>query len=339
MRKKNFGKLPSGEQASIFTISQGGLTAQVTDFGAALVRLWVPDRNGDLADVVLGYDDVAGYAAGNATHGGIVGRNANRIKNSVFVMNGATYRLTPNEGRNNLHTGPDHYNKRLWNVDEHTDNSICLSLESPNGDQGFPGNAHIRVRYTLESGGALAICYDAVCDRDTVFNMTNHSYFNLAGHDKPERAFHQELILPARVYAVADGQGIPTGEMRSVAGTPMDFRTPKAISRDFDEPYESLLLQHGYDHNYEVYTDPCAILKDPGSGRTMAVSTDCPGVQFYAGIFLDGETGKDGVVYGKCSGICLETQYYPDSINHPEWAQPVTKAGEPYHSQTRYIFK
>lgn len=338
MEKKSFGKLPSGEKTTLYTISNGKVTAQVTDYGATLVRLWVPDKNGELADVVLGYKDARGYAEDTVFFGAIVGRNSNRIKGSAVVLGNTTYAMTANEGCNNLHSGPDFYSKRMWTVEKFTENSITFCLESPHGDQGFPGNAVIKVTYTLENV-ALKVIYDAVSDRDTVFNMTNHSYFNMAGHHQPELAMSQELILPGRVYTVADSESIPTGEMRSVEGTPMDFRTPKAIGRDIDGDYEALNLQGGYDHNYEVYTAPCAILTDPVSGRSMAVSTDCPGVQFYAGNFLAGQKGKDGVVYGKRSGICLETQFYPDAIHNPQWKQPITKAGEKYHSETIYSFK
>ena len=167
--------------------------------------------------------------------------------------------------------------------------------------------------------------------------MTNHSYFNLAGHEKGEKAMAQTLMMPARVFTVSDDQSIPTGELRSVEGSPMDFRIPKPIGRDINEDYEPLKLQHGYDHNFEVFCNPCAILTDPESGRSMSVVTDCPGVQLYTANFLN-ETGKDGVVYGKRHGICLETQYYPDAVNHPQWAQPFVKAGEPYHSETKFIF-
>lgn len=338
MMKKSFGTLSDGQKAAIYTISCGKLSAQITDYGATLVRLWAPDKNGKLADVILGYKDAKGYEKGTTFQGAIVGRSANRIAGANFVMNGTTHTLTPNEGQNNLHSGPDFYSKRMWTVEEVTDSSIRLYLYSPNGDQGYPGNARIRVTYTMEADG-LAIAYDAVSDMDTVFNLTNHSYFNLAGHDCPERAMEQELILPARSYTVADASSIPTGEMRSVEGTPMDFRSPKAIGRDIDMDYEALNLQGGYDHNFEVFCNPCAILSDPKSGRSMAVVTDCPGIQFYAGNFIEKEKGKDGAVYTKRTGICLETQFYPDSINHPEWVQPITKAGERYHSVTRYLFK
>ena len=338
MMKKSFGTLSDGTKTCLYTISCGKLSAQITDYGATLVRLWVPDKDGNMADVILGYKDAKGYEKGTTFQGAIVGRSANRIAGAAFVMNGTTHTLTPNEGQNNLHSGPDFYSKRMWTVEEVTEDFIRLYLFSPNGDQGYPGNAHIRVTYTMEADG-LKITYDGRSDMDTVFNLTNHSYFNLAGHDRPEQAMEQELILPARTYTVADAQSIPTGEMRSVEGTPMDFRTPKAIGRDIDMDYEALKLQGGYDHNFEVFSDPCAILKDPQSGRTMAVSTDCPGIQFYAGNFIVKEKGKDGAVYTKRSAVCLETQFYPDSINHPQWVQPITKAGERYHSVTRYLFK
>lgn len=338
MMKKSFGTLSNGQQTNLYTISCGKCSAQISDYGATLVRLYAPDRQGNVADVILGYGDAKGYEEGTTFQGAIVGRSANRIAGAAFVLNGTTHTLPANEGQNNLHSGPDFYSKRMWTVEEVTENSIRLYLFSPNGDQGYPGNAHIWVTYTVENNG-LKIAYDATCDMDTVFNLTNHSYFNLAGHDRPEAAMAQELILPARVYTVADAQSIPTGEERGVEGTPMDFRAPKAIGLDIEQDYEALNLQGGFDHNFEVFTDPCAILTDPASGRSMAVSTDCPGIQFYAGNFIVNEKGKDGVTYTKRTGICLETQYYPNSINEPKWAQPVTRAGEKYHSVTRYTFQ
>lgn len=337
--KKTFGAPVGGQQAFLYTISCGGITAQISDFGATLVRLYVPDQDGVLADVVLGFDEPAEYVKSTTFLGTVVGRNANRVKDGTFTLNDRRYRMTPNEGANNLHSGPDYYKDRLWTV-EHVDGcSIRLSLNSPDGDQGFPGNALIHVTYTLEPGGVLRITYDGICDKDTVFNLTNHSYFNLAGHEKPEEAMDQLLTMPARFFTPDDAESIPTGEKRSVEGTPMDFRVPKPIGRDIDADYDALNLQGGYDHNFEVFTDPCAILTDPVSGRSMAVSTDCPGIQFYSGNFLKGEQGKDGVSYCCRGGICLETQFYPDSLNHPEWLQPITKAGKRYHSETRYIFK
>ena len=337
MMKRSFGILPSGEEATLYTISCGDLTATVTDYGATLVSLWVPDSKGELADVVLGCDDANAYTGGTAFLGATVGRNANRVKGAAFQLNGKTVRMTPNEGSNNLHSGPDCYHTRMWQVVSCTERAITLQLNSPSGDQGIPGNATIRVTYELETDGALRIAYDAVCDEDTVFNLTNHSYFNLAGHDKTDKAMEQVLMMPARFFNPDDAENIPTGEKRNVEGTPMDFRSPKPIGRDINEDYEPLILQAGYDHNFEVFCNPCAILSDPESGRTMSVYTDCPGIQFYAGNFID-EDGKGGIHYCKRSGIALETQYYPDSVNHPEWPQPFTPANERYHSETRYKF-
>ena len=336
--KKDFGRLPDGTMASLYTISCGKMRAEISDLGATLVRLYVPDSEGNLADVVLGFDRPEQYLASTTFMGAVVGRNANRVKNAAFVWDGKTYRLGENENGNNLHSGPDYFKDRLWQVVHQDDSSLRLRLYSPDCDQGFPGNATITVTYRLCPGGQLQMIYEGICNRDTVFNLTNHSYFNLAGHDKSQQAMMQELTLPARFFNAADGQSIPTGQLRPVNGTPMDFRTPKPIGRDIDKAYDALELQGGYDHNFEVFTDPCAILRDPVSGRTMAVSTDCPGIQFYAGNYLEGQRGKDGVCYPKRSGICLETQYYPDALNHPQWPQPITKAGERYRSVTRLIF-
>ena len=335
--KESFGILPSGEVTTLYTISCGAITAAVTDYGATLVRLLVPDKAGNVADVVLGYDDVSGYRAGDSCLGATVGRNANRLKNACFVLNRKTYSLTPNDSGNNLHSGPDSYYTRLWKVVSHSEAAITLELNSPDGDQGFPGNAVIRVTYELDAEGGLHIIYDAVSDRDTVFNLTNHSYFNLAGHERVDAAMQQVLTIPGRFFCPGDARNIPTGELRSVVGTPMDFRSPKPICQDIGADYESLHLQGGYDHNYEVFCNPCAILSDPVSGRTMAVSTDCPGIQFYAGNYLN-ENGKGGVYYGKRTGVALETQFYPDALHHPEWVQPITKAGEKFHSETVYRF-
>ncbi len=336
--KEKFGILPTGEEAHLYTISCGKLTAALTDCGAALVRLLVPDPSGNMADVVLGCDDVSGYFPGGSFLGATVGRNANRVKGAAFPLNGSTVSLGVNDNENNLHSGPNSTNTRLWTVENHTASSITFALESPHGDQGFPGNATMKVTYTLENPATLAIAYDAVSDRDTVFNMTNHSYFNLAGHQHTDKAMDQILTIPGRFFNPDDAQNIPTGELRNVNGTPFDFRVPKAICRDIGADYEPLHLQGGYDHNFEVFCNPCAILSDPVSGRTMAVYTDCPGIQFYSGNYLD-DQGKGGIHYGKRSGVALETQFYPDSVNHPEWPQPFVKAGEKYHSETRYVFE
>lgn len=336
--KEPFGTLPSGETATLYTLSVGRISAAVTDYGATLVRLLVPDSEGNLADVVLGYDDCNGYRTANgACLGATVGRNANRLQGASFLLNGATVSLNPNDGPNNLHSGPDHYHLRLWKTISYSDTSVTFALTSPDGDQGFPGNADIQVTYKLDPKGSLHIIYDAVSNQDTVFNLTNHSYFNLAGHDQTDKAMDQILTIPGRFFCPDDAQNIPTGELRNVAGTPMDFRSPKPISKDIDADYEPLHLQGGYDHNWEVFCIPCAYLQDPVSGREMAVYTDCPGIQLYTGNFLD-EHGKNGIYYGKRSGVALETQFYPDALHHADWPQPITKAGEHYHSETIYSF-
>ena len=334
-----FGVLPDGKTASLYTITSGDITAVVTDLGATLVKLFVPGRDGKRADVVLGFDSTEKYLTCPGFLGAVVGRNCNRIGGAAFTLNGKRVQLQPNDkGKNSLHSGPDFYKLRLWNVVEATENAVTFSLESPDGDQGFPGNAHIRVTYTLEQGNTLRITYCGVCDQDTVFNFTNHSYFNLAGHDKTDKAMDQILTMPARFYTPSDAESIPIGEKRNVEGTVMDFRTPKAIGRDIGLDEEPMRLQGGYDHNFEVYANPCAILSDPESGRTMAVHTDCPGIQFYSGNYLRGDTGKDGVVYSRRTGVCLETQFYPNALNYPQWPQPVVAAGEQYHSETSFVF-
>lgn len=337
--KKDFGTLKTGEKASLYTISWGDIKAEISDYGATLVRLFVPDSKGNVADVVLGFDSVECYDHHGAFFGAVVGRTANRIGKGTFKIGDKVVQMPINNNSNNLHSGPESFGHRLWKVEKHTENAIRFSLLSPDGDQGIPGNAEIHMTYTLEYPGALRLTYDAVSDKDTVFNMTNHAYFNMAGQDHPEKAMNQILMMPARFYTVADAESIPTGELRPVDGTPMDFRTPKAIGRDLGEAYPCFDLQKGYDHNFEAYADPCAILTDPESGRSMTVSTDCPGIQFYSGNFLNGEKGKGGVSYTYRGGVALETQYYPDSVNHPEWPQPFVKAGEHYHSETVYSFK
>lgn len=314
--ERSFGFLPSGEAVTLYTISQGALTASVTDLGAALVSLMAPDDAGQLANVVLGYDDAAGYLNGRAYIGATVGRNANRIAGACFVLNGTTWPLSANEGPNSLHSGPEGWHKRLWKVAEKSETSITFLLESPHGDQGFPGNLTVRVTYSIEAPATLSIRYQALCDRDTIFNPTNHSYFNLAGRNEPKSALKQTLMMPARTYTPFGRGKLPTGDVQPVEGTPMDFRTPKTLDRDMG------LFFRGYDHNFEVFCNPCAILRDPDSGRTMAVSTDCPGLQLYTTRY----------------GICLETQFWPDAVHHPDWAQPIIRAGVPYESRTSFTF-
>lgn len=336
MMKNIFGVTPKGETAYLYTLTCGQMEAVVSDFGATLVKLFVPDSQGNRADVVLGFDSPAAYAASDTYLGATVGRNANRIQGASIVVGNRSYSLTANDGANSLHSGPDGFERRLWQVAEQDESHIVFALHSPHMDQGFPGNADIRLTYRL-TADSLEISYEAVSDQDTLFNMTNHSYFNLAGHQQTAQAMDQLLCMPARFFTVANAQSIPTGELRSVEGTPMDFRIPKALGRDIGADYEPLHLQKGYDHNFEVFCNPCAILSHPQSGRSMAVYTDCPGVQVYSANYTRGD-GKDGVCYEPRCAVCLETQFYPDAIHNPQWKQPVTKAGEKYQSKTTYRF-
>lgn len=334
--KEFFGNTPEGASAFLYTISCGQLTARISDFGATLVQLWVPNHAGTAEDIVLGFDSAASYAVSDCCFGATIGRNANRIGKASIVISNKTYALDTNNGQNNLHSGFHGYHTRMWQVDRHTEHSITFSLFSAHMDQGFPGNAQIKVTYTLTSD-TLVIDYEGLSDRDTVFNMTNHSYFNLSGHNHPEKAMEQLLSMPARFFTPADQESIPTGECRAVDGTPMDFRRPKALCQDIGQAYEPLLFQTGYDHNFEVFCNPCATLSDPSSGRSMAVYTDCPGVQLYTANYTD-DIGKGGQPYPQRSGVCLETQFFPDAVHKPQWAQPVVAAGKKYKSRTSYRF-
>ena len=336
--KKSFGILPSGEQATLYTISGGNITATVTDYGAHLVNLWVPDHNGVVADVVLGYGDCNGYRNGGCFFGAPVGRHANRIGGASFQLNGKVYPLPVNDNNNNLHSGPEFFHLRMWQVVNVTGNSIQLRLNSPDGDQGYPGNAIIDMTYELDEMGGLHIIYDAVCDQDTVFNMTNHSYFNLAGHQNTDACMDQKISISCDYITADDAVSIPTGELRSVEGTPFDFKQSTAIGARINDDYDQLNMQGGYDHNHIIVSNPCAVLEAPDGSRIMEVWTDLPGVQFYAGNYITDHPGKDGVTYVKRSGICLETQYFPDALHKADWAQPITKANEPWHSETVYKF-
>jgi len=326
-----FGALPNGTQASLYTIGSDHLQATLTDLGATLVSLCVNN-----VDIVLGYDTAMDYYQNPGFLGAIVGRNANRIKNARFCLNGITYPLTANSGPNNIHSGPDCYNRRIWEVSAHTDNSIQFSLFSPDGNQGYPGHARISVTYTLKED-QLSICYDVLSDQDTVCNLTNHSYFNLYGHQYPDLAACQILLVNAEAVSATDENNLPTGEMRTVANSPLDFRNPAPLTQGLSPLHPALLCQKGYDHNYALQQKTAAVLHCPDSGLTMTVTTDCPGLQVYTANYLN-VTGKNGVTYGAHSAVCLETQFFPDSVNQPHWKQPFIKADTPFHSETTFHF-
>ena len=333
-----FGTLPDGSDVSLYTIEGHGLKAVLCPVGATLVRLYVPDRNGRYDDVVLGYQNAAAYQSDWMNIGAIVGRCANRIRGGVFELNGSTYTLEQNNMGNNLHSGPNFYSHRRWKVEQHTQAGITFYLESPDGDQGFPGNAKIRATYQLKAPMTLSLQIQAVSDQDTVFNLTNHSCFNLRGHQFPEAAMEQVLMLPSSRFLPCDDTFVPTGEIREVTGTPMDFRIPKPIGRDIEADYIPLRNSNGYDHSYPLEGNLCACLSDPISGRVLEVHTDSPCIHVYSGNFIDID-GKDNVHYCDRAGVSLETQFYPDAVHHPQWPQPIAKAKELWTSKTDFIFK
>lgn len=346
-KKELFGTTKDGKTASLYTVeNKNGTVAVYTDFGAILVSLYVKDRDGKAEDVVLGFDKLEDYFDNDPNFGATIGRHANRIGGAQFTLNGKTYQLDKNDGKNNLHGGFSGYHKRLWDAqtyEEERGQVIEFTYESEDGDQGFPGNVKISVKYILTDEDEIVIEYHAVPDQDTVLNLTNHSYFNLAGQASGT-ILDQIAWMDADEFTYADEESIPNGEIRKVAGTPMDFNTPKAVGKDIDADYDQLNWAGGFDHNWILKTKKgeqslVASLYDEKSGRYMEVFTDLPGIQFYAGNFLDGTlTGKEGAVYHKRSGLCFETQYFPNAINVPSFEQPVTKAGEAYHTVTVYKF-
>jgi len=346
--KKDFGKAKCGCPASLYTIeNKKGAKAVVSDFGALLVELWMPDKDGKLDDIVLGYDSIEPYYACPAHFGATIGRNGNRICNAKFSINGVEYKLAANENENSLHSCPDGYHYRMWTAEEIGEDSVRFSLESKDGDQGFPGNFKVSVTYTLTDDNEVVLTYDGISDADTIANMTNHSYFNLAGHASGKSIVDNILRLDTDKYTpVVDNKAIPNGEIASVEGTPFDFRTPTRIGNRIDADDTQIQYGGGYDHNYVFKSAKSADMVsvgevyEPETGRTMEVSTDCVCCQLYCGNFIHTceAPGKGGVKYGKRSALCLETQFAPNAINEPNFISPILKAGEKYHTVTVYKF-
>lgn len=346
--KKSFGTTKKGEAATLYILENSkGMQVGITDYGASVVSVLVPDRNGKLADVVLGYDDVRGYDENGTYYGAFIGRNGNRIANASFALNGITYQLDKNDGNNNLHGGFVGYNNMMYEAECFTEEdavSIELSRLSPDGEQGFPGNLDITVTYTLTEDNELVIEYLAVCDKDTVVNLTNHSFFNLSGHASGTVLNHK-VWIDADYFTPTDDTLIPTGELRMVEDTPMDFRTEQRVGDRIEAEYEPLKQAGGYDHNYVLNNsgdgpELVASLFDEASGRKMEVYTDLPGMQLYSGNFIDGKAaGKGGKVYEKREGICFETQMFPDACNEKEFFKSsVVKAYQEYETVTVYKF-
>jgi aldose 1-epimerase len=346
-----FGKTKEGAEAQLFTLTNAhGLKATITNYGGTLTSLLVPDKNGKMGDVVLGFDDLAGYTSDvflkeNPFFGALIGRYGNRIAKGKFTLDGKPYTLPINNAPNSLHGGTIGFNRHVWMATPGTSAdgpTLTLSYLSKDGEEGYPGNLKVQVVYTLTNADALRLDYTATTDKPTVLNLTNHSYFNL-NHGQAKDILGHELTLNAERFTPVDNTLIPTGQLQSVAGTPMDFRQPHAIGERIKQVPGA--APGGYDHNW-VLADAmrsapalAATVYEPTSGRTMQVYTDQPGVQFYSGNFLKGNLkGKGGVAYGQHAGFCLETQHFPDSPNEPKFPSTVLRPGQTFHSTTEYRF-
>lgn len=344
--QRTFGTLPSGEEVQIYHLeNKSGAFAEVLQFGAILVKLCVPDRDGRLTDVVLGYDDLAGYEVNGCFFGATIGRSGNRIAQSRFTLDGKEIVLTPNEGANNLHSGPDGFEKKMWTASEISEdkNAVTFSRISSDGENGFPGEFNVSVTYEMTEENELRIVYGGVCDQTTIANMTNHSYFNLAGEGSGS-AMDQYLTIHAEQYTPVGEGSIPLGENAAVEGTPMDFRKAHKIGDEIEADFEQLRITGGYDHNYVTDGYNKASIREIAeawsekTGIQMNVLTDCPCVQFYAANFVDQEHGKNGHVYNKREAFCLETQVEPNAVNVENFHSPILEAGERYYSETIYRF-
>lgn len=347
LTRQAFGKMPGGEEVSLYTLKNSkGMEAAITNYGGIVVSLKVPGRGGAASDVVLGFDSLDGYLKEHPYFGAIIGRYGNRIAKGLFTLNGAQYKLARNNGENSLHGGLKGFDKQLWTGKEGSSAdgpSVELTYVSKDGEEGYPGTLSAKVVYTLTEANELRIDYTATTDKDTVVNLTNHSYFNLAGQGDGTILGH-ELMLAADRFTPVDSGLIPTGELRPVEGTPFDFRKPTAIGARIEQDDEQLKLGKGYDHNFVLASGGGALalaarVTEPKSGRVMEVLTTEPGIQFYTGNFLDGSvTGKGGKAYAHRYGFCLETQHFPDSPNQPKFPSTVLKPGAEYRTSTVYRF-
>ncbi|HLH19798.1 MAG TPA: aldose epimerase family protein [Bryobacteraceae bacterium] len=341
VQKQAFGKLPDGTPVDLYTLSNAkGMQARIMTYGGAVVSLTAPDRAGRYADVVLGMDDLDGYLKGVPYFGALIGRYGNRIGNAQFTLNGKTYHLPKNDGNNTLHGGNRGFDKRVWTAHE-TEGGLELTYVSADGEEGFPGKLTAKVVYSVTPANELRIEYTATTDKDTVVNLTNHSYFNLAGQGEGDILGHQVTIHATR-FTPVDAGLIPTGELRPVEGTPFDFRKATAIGERVAAKDRQVEYGKGIDHNWVLDGSGMRVaaeVYEPKTGRTMQVLTDQPGLQFYTGNFLDGTIhGKGGKVYGHRSAFCMETQHFPDSPNKPEFPTTVLKPGQTYHTVTVYRF-
>lgn len=344
VQKQAFGKTRDGSEVDLYTLTNpAGMTAKVMTYGAILTELTAPDRDGKLADVVLGFDNLNDYLAGHPFFGATVGRVANRIAGSKFTLDGKEYKLAANNGPNSLHGGLKGFDKMVWKAEPAKNGdaaAVKFTYVSKDGEEGYPGNLTVTVTYTLTNENVLRLDYTATTDKATPVNLTNHSYFNLAGAKSGDILGH-EITINAEKYTPADDALLPTGEIKSVQGTPFDFKTPKRIGERFDQLKNE---PRGYDHNFVIAREGKGLtmaveVREPKTGRTMQMWTTEPGVQFYTGNFLDGKKkGKGGVVYKQHAGFCLEAQHFPDAVHHANFPSIILKPGQTYKQTTMYKF-
>ena len=341
--KSDFVSEVEGKPTALYVLkNKNGAEACITNYGGRLVSVMVPDKNGKMTDVVLGYDNVDQYVKTDGNYGALIGRYGNRINQAKFTLDEIEYTLPANDGKHCLHGGPLGYHTRMWDAKQLNDQALELTYLSEDGEAGFPGNLDIKVTYTLTDDNAVDIQYEATTDKKTVVNLTNHSYFNLSGIAGSD-VLDQEIMINADNYTPVDETLIPTG-ISTVAETPLDLRTPVAIGRHIDESFDQLQKGRGYDHNWVLNSNGdknilAAKAYSPVSGIGLEVYTNEPGIQFYTGNFMDGkDTGKHGVLYPRRGAFCLETQHYPDTPNHPDFPTVVLNPGEKYFSECIYKF-
>jgi aldose 1-epimerase len=340
VKKAVFGRLPDGQTADLFTLTNGRITAKITNYGTIITELHVPDRTGKTADVVLGFDSLEGYLAGHPYFGCTVGRVANRIANGRFTLDGKTYQLAINNGPNSLHGGIKGFDKVIWKAEPQSGAAVKFTHTSPDGDENYPGKLDVEVVMTLTERDELVIDYTARTDKATPVNLTNHSYFNLAGAGSGDIKGHV-LTLAASHYTPTDSTSIPTGEIKPVSETPYDFTKPIAIGSRFSQLAGT---PAGYDNNYVIDGGGRALVLaarvvEPSSGRVMETHTTTPGVQLYTANYLNGtHLGKGGQPYNQYAALCLETQFFPDSVNHPNFPSPILRPGEVYRQTTIYKY-
>lgn len=344
---KPFGKTVEGVSVTLYVFTNAaGNEVAVCSYGGSIVSIKVPDRDGKLADVVLGYDDLTGYESRKFFYGASIGRCGNRINKGRFTLNGKQFELNCNEGNNHLHGGFKGFDTKVWDCTVLQDESgeyLSLHLESPDGDENYPGNLSVTMTYSFSNQNELKLQYTAVSDADTICNLTNHSYFNLAGHDSGS-VLDQSIKIYADKFTEVDKESIPTGNTPDVAGTPLDFHDFHRIGERINANFDQLIYTGGYDHNWVLSKgieklSLCAELYDEKSGRHMSCYTTCPDLHFYTGNFINGsQKAKGGFTYLKRAGLCFESQFAPDAVNHPQWESPVLKAGRKYDETTIYKF-